>query len=261
MPRSSPSNKTIDRLLSRAGVCSREQARTAIAEGRVQVNGKVLRDPNAWVDLVTDKVLFDGEPLRTRKRSVWMLHKPVGYVTTRHDERGRPTVCELMPNNLDWLAPVGRLDLETSGLLLFTNDGDLARAILEPASKLPKTYEALCSGQLHDAQIAALRNGVELDDGKTLPAHAEVISREQYSCRIRLIIHEGRNRQVRRMIRAVRSGVMELHRSRIGPLALGDLPSGEARALSADELTVLRAALADALAKFTSPRKGPDRAR
>src|SRR5262249_40297844 len=138
--RASPSRKTLDRLLARAGACSRTQARAAIAAGRARVNGVVVRDPDAWVDLVRDRVLLDGEPLRARQRAVWMLHKPVGTISTRSDERGRPTVYSLLPAGLDWLAAVGRLDLDSSGLLLFTNDSLLANAITSPGSKLPKVY-------------------------------------------------------------------------------------------------------------------------
>jgi pseudouridine synthase len=257
VPRASPSRKTIDRLLSRAGVCSREQARAAVAAGRVTVNGRVLRDPDAWVDLVRDAVALDGEPLRARKKAVWMLHKPTGCVTTRRDERGRTTVFALLPPGLDWLAPIGRLDLDTSGLLLFTNDGDLARAVLDPASKLPKTYEVLAAGPLHDGQLAALRAGVLLDDGPTLPARVELLARDAAATRLRLAIHEGRNRQVRRMLEAVGSRVLALHRCRIGPLSLGELPCGEARALAAAEVAALRQALAAALRRPVSGPRSP----
>ena len=258
MPRASPSRRTLDRLLSRAGVCSREQARAAIAAGRVQVNGVVVRDPAAWVDLVRDKVHCDGAPLRARRKVVWMLHKPVGYLTTRADERGRATVYALLPDGLDWLAPVGRLDRDTSGLLLFTNDGELANAILEPASKLPKAYEVLCQGPLHAAQLAALRQGVELDDGRTLPAAASVLARDQGTTRLLLTIREGRNRQVRRMLQAVGSHVLELHRCAIGPLQLGPLPSGTARELTAAEQSALRRSL---LRPRRRPRTDPGRDR
>ena len=130
----SAGRKTLDRVLSRAGLCSRSEAQAAIAAGRVQVNGRVVRDVDFWVDAVRDKVLCDGAPLRAQKKEVWMLHKPVGCVTTARDEHDRATVYELLPKDLPWLAPVGRLDQDTSGLLLFTNDSDLAHAITEPAS-------------------------------------------------------------------------------------------------------------------------------
>jgi pseudouridine synthase len=259
-----PANKkTLDRVLARTGECSRSQARAAIAAGRVRVNGKRQRDPDAWVDAVRDRLELDGAPVRARKKEVWMLHKPVGYVTTADDEHGRDTVYALLPKDLPWLAPVGRLDQDTSGLLLFTNDSDLANAITAPATKLPKTYEAICKGSLEDAAIARLAASVELDDGPTLPARVQRLGGDERTTHLRLVLVEGRNRQVRRMLMAVGSRVLALHRSRIGPLALGDLPCGTARALTAAELAALRAAVAGPLTR--APRRhgrtSPGRAR
>lgn len=219
------------------------------------MNGASLLDPDTWVDAANDQICLDGNLLSARPKATWMLHKPVGYVTTRVDHRARPTACELMPRDLPWLAPVGRLDLETSGLLLFTNDGDLARTILDPSSKIEKSYVVRCSGPLMQEHLDHLAAGVDIGDGAgpTRPARAELLARDGYECTIRLVIHEGRNRQVRRMVRAVRAGVLALHRERIGPLSLGDLPAGQARALSADELDQLRIALHAARSHNQSP--------
>ena len=238
--------KTIDRALSRTGACSRSQARQLIETGRVQVNGRVVRDPDAWVDPVRDRLSLDGAAVRAQRKEVWMLHKPVGVVTTASDEHGRDTVYSLLPPDLPWLAPVGRLDQETSGLLLFTNDSDLAHAITEPATELPKTYEVRCKGTIDDGAIARLAAGVELDDGPTRPARVARLAADERTTTLRLVITEGRNRQVRRMITAIGSRVVELHRARIGPLVLGDLPEGSARQLTATELTALRKSLGTA---------------
>lgn len=238
--------KTLDRLLSRAGVCSRAMAQQAIAQGRVQVNGRTVRDPATWVDAVRDRVLVDGAPLRARAKEVWALHKPTGYVTTAADEHGRDTVYALLPADHTWLGPVGRLDQDSSGLLLFTNDSDLAHAITDPKTKLAKVYEVRCKGHLRDASVQALRDGVALHDGLTLPARVDVLGADDRSTLLRIEITEGRNRQIRRMVMAIGSRVHTLHRVRIGPLALGDQPEGACRRLDAAEVTALRAAVSAA---------------
>ena len=251
-------------MLARTGECSRSQARAAIAAGRVRLNGRIVRDPDAWVDPVRDRIELDGAPVRARKKEVWMLHKPVGFVTTANDEHGRDTVYALLPKDLPWLAPVGRLDQDTSGLLLFTNDSDLADAITRPTSKLPKTYEAVCKGRLGDDAIVRLAGGVELDDGPTLPARVERTGGDERTTLLRLVLVEGRNRQVRRMLMAVGSRVLALHRERIGPLVLGDLACGAARRLGTAELSALRAAVAAKVSRAPPHRRGrtsPDRAR
>jgi 23S rRNA pseudouridine2605 synthase len=235
--------KTLDRVLSRAGACSRQQAAAWIAAGRVQVNGRTVRDAEAWIDLVHDRVLVDGAPLRPRSKEVWALHKPVGYVTTADDEHGRATVYALLPSDASWLAPVGRLDRDSSGLLLFTNDSDLAHAISAPASKLPKVYEVRVKGRIDDAALAALRNGVALHDGVTRPAHVDSIDHDPRSTLLRIELVEGRNRQIRRMVLAIGSRVHTLHRTAIGPIGLGDQAEGSCRRLTPAEVHALRAAV------------------
>lgn len=245
--------KSLDRLLSRAGLCSRTEAQAAIAAGRVTVNGRVVRDPEAWVDVVKDRVVVDGELLRARPKEVWAMHKPVGYVTTTDDEHGRETVYALLPEGMTWLAPVGRLDLESSGLLLFTNDSDLAAGITDPKTKLAKVYEVRCKGPLPDAVIEQLRNGVQLQDGMTLPARIERMEDDDRSTRLRIELVEGRNRQIRRMLLAVNSRVQTLHRVSIGPLELGEHPEGACRRLTADEVALLRAAVSERRAAGPNP--------
>lgn len=236
--------KALDRLLSRAGLCSRDDARLASAAGRVIVNGRVERDPDQWVDIAHDQVMFDGQLVRPRPSEVWALHKPIGYVTTTDDEHGRPTVCALLPADRPWLSPIGRLDLESSGLLLCTNDTHLAAGLLDPTSKLPKVYEVHCKGHLLAPSLEQLRTGILLHDRVTLPAVVEPIDRDERTTRLRITLVEGRNRQIRRMLKAVGSRVNALHRVRIGPLALGDLPSGASRRLDDVEVASLREAVA-----------------
>jgi 23S rRNA pseudouridine2605 synthase len=246
--------KTLDRLLSRAGCCSRQQARERIAAGAVRVNGRTVRDPDTWVDPGRDDVLVDGAPLRARRREVWALHKPVGCVTTADDEHGRHTVYDLLPAEAPWLAPVGRLDRDSSGLLLFTNDSELAHAITAPASKLPKVYEVRVKGRVADDALHALRSGIALHDGITRPARVEVLAAEDRATTLRIVLTEGRNRQIRRMALAIGSRVHALHRVQIGPLRLGDLPVGAARRLSAAEVRALRAAVSGAAARPSRAR-------
>ena len=253
---STSGKKTLDRMLSRAGACSRHQAVAWIAAGRVQVNGRTVRNAEAWVDPVRDRVLVDGAPLRPRSKEVWAMHKPVGYVTTAADEHGRATVYDLLPPDASWLAPVGRLDRDSSGLLLFTNDNDLAHAINAPASKLPKVYEVRVKGRVGDAALTTLRNGVALHDGTTRPARADALDHDARSTLLRIELVEGRNRQIRRMVLAIGSRVWTLHRISVGPIGLGDQAEGSCRRLAPDEVQALRAAVSVPAAKHS---RGPVR--
>ena len=228
--------KTLERVLSKAGVGSRVEARGWIAAGRVQVNGAVVRDPDQWVDLELDRVAFDGQPLVARERVYLLLHKPAGYLTTYRDRDGRPTVYDLIADVGTFLSPVGRLDLATSGLLLMTNDNAFAERVTNPASHVPKTYRVEASVPLTDEQLERLRMGIELSDGPTRPA--EVARTGDSSFEITLT--EGRNRQVRRMVEALDARVLTLVRVRIGGIAIGDLPIGTWRMLTPAEAGALR---------------------
>ena len=232
--------KTLDRALSRAGVMSRKQAELAIRDGRVRVNGLRERDPAFWVDLSRDDVRVDEQPLARWQPLYLALHKPAGLVTTRDDEHGRGTVYELLKDVPAWIAPVGRLDKETSGLLLFTNDTDLAEHVTNPTSSLWKTYEVHARGELDDATLERLASGVTLDDGPTREARVRLLAREAGTTRLALSIHEGRNRQVRRMLEAVGSHVLALHRTAIGPVSIGELAPGAHRKLRPHEVRALR---------------------
>ena len=228
--------KTLDRVLSRAGAMSRKQAEEAIRAGRVRVNGLRVRDPATWIDSAQDRVSLDDQPLQEAKALHIALNKPRGYVTTRSDERGRATVYELIGEVEEWVAPVGRLDRDTSGLLLLTNDTGWAERITDPRTELAKTYVCLAHGVVSDEQLERLRSGVELDDGPTQRARVERLGLEGANTRLELAITEGRNRQVRRMLEAIGSRVLELERTAIGPLRLGDLPSGRWRRLTSREV-------------------------
>ena len=227
--------KTLERVLSKAGLGSRTQARGWIHARRVQVNGKTVENPDLWIDLDRDKVLFDGKPLREKERIYILLHKPAGYITTLKDPEGRPTVYDLIPEIKTFVSPVGRLDLDTSGLLILTNDTQFAERLTNPNHKVPKTYLVKCDDPLSDDALQALRQGVELSDGPTKPA---VVTRLGTS-RIEMTITEGRNRQVRRMIEAVGAKVTKLVRIAIGPVQIGDLAQGTARELTSGELRLL----------------------
>jgi pseudouridine synthase len=226
--------KTLERVLSKAGVGSRSEARRWISEGRVRVNGRVAGDPDAWVDIEHDRVSFDGKPLRESKRVYLLLNKPTGYLTTYDDPRGRPTVYDLLDRE-EYLFPVGRLDLDTSGLLILTNDTAFAERLTNPDYKVPKTYGVKASQVLSDEQLESLRRGVMLRDGITRPAIVQRIDRSAFT----ITITEGRNRQVRRMVEALDAKVLKLVRVAIGPIGIGELPIGKSRELTAAEVKSL----------------------
>jgi 23S rRNA pseudouridine2605 synthase len=232
--------KTLERVFSKAGWASRADARGWIAAGRVRVNNSVVTNPDHWVDLEKDRVTLDGKPVRGASPQYILLYKPKGYLTTWRDPQGRPTVYELLRDAGQWLSPVGRLDLDTSGLLVMTNDTAFAERLTNPDYKIPKTYQVKTSTLLSDEQIAQLREGVQLSDGPTRPAKVGRLRDSARYTFLELTITEGRNRQVRRMIEAVGSKVLKLVRTAIGPIRIGDLPIGRWRHLSDEELRSLR---------------------
>ncbi len=231
--------KTLERVLSKAGVGSRTEARSWIGAGRVKVNGKVIQTPDHWVDLEHDKVTLDGKPVRAGKKIYVLLYKPKGYLTTYTDPEGRPTVYDLVREVGAWLVPVGRLDLDSSGLLIMTNDTQFAERLTNPDYKVPKTYQVKCASLLSDEQIDQLRSGVELSDGRTRPAIVERLRDSGKYTHLEMTITEGRNRQVRRVVEAVGSKVLKLVRVAIGEVRIGDLQIGKWRLLTAIELREL----------------------
>lgn len=231
---------SLERALSKLGIASRVEARALVVAGRVRVGERVVTDPLRRVDPARDRIRVDGRVARASVFVTWMLHKPVGCVTTRRDPEGRRTVYEFLPRALPYLAPVGRLDLDSSGLLLFTNDTQLAARLTDPESHVEKTYEVVLDAPLDADALRRLREGVVIAGRRTRPAGV-VVARSARPV-LRMMLTEGRNRQVRRMLEAVGRTVVELHRTRIGPLALGTLACGAARPLAAAELAALRAA-------------------
>ncbi len=229
------------KYLAHAGVASRRSAEALIADGRVTVGGEIVTDPAR--DVREDsRVSVDGRPLAgPEPRVLYALNKPAGVVSTARDTHGRPTVLELVPARGLRLYPVGRLDIDSSGLILLTNDGELADRLTHPRFQVPKTYRAKLGGApIRADALSALRAGVELEDGRTAPARVRRVGGAGSNL-IELTIHEGRNRQVRRMCQAVGHPVLELVRTRFGPLALDGLAPGSHRQLGEAEVERLRA--------------------
>lgn len=236
-----PKRKTLDRALSRAGVCSRTDARRWIEAGRVLVNGVPAQGPDQWVDPKRDELSVDGLRLCSRERVYLALNKPKGVLTSHGDPSARRTVYDLLGQLDQWVVPVGRLDRDTSGLLLLTNDTDWAESILSPEHHVPKTYRAQVAPRLDESALDRLRNGLELEDGPTRPARVERVRDVGATSVLEITISEGRNRQVRRMLRAVGGRVRSLKRISVGDLPLGSLASGAWRVLSTAEVELFPA--------------------
>ncbi len=234
--------KTLERILSKAGLGSRTDARKWISAGRVKVNGRLIQTPDVWVDLEKDHVTLDDKPVRGQKKIYLLLYKPKGYLTTYKDPEGRATVYDLLAGFDRWVFPVGRLDQDTSGLLILTNDTQFSEYLTNPEHKVPKTYQVKSSLRLTDDQLEMLRRGVELTDG---PTRRAVVTRLRDSANktfFEITITEGRNRQVRRMVEAIGSKVSKLVRVAIGPLRIGTLEIGRHRPLTAAEVRQLQLA-------------------
>ena len=265
----------LQKFLARAGVASRRGSENLMTAGRVTVNGHVVTELGSKVDPRVDEVAVDGRAVRLADGPVTlMLHKPAGYVTTMSDPQGRPTVADLVPTDRHpGLFPVGRLDADTTGLLLFSTDGELGNGLLHPKRHVTKRYLACVEGRPAERELARLRRGIDLDDGPTRPADVRLLegaaacraerlldmppaapprSSQEYAavCEgraaarsiVRVALCEGRKRQVKRMLAAVGHPVVALHRDSFGPLGLGGLPRGEWRELSAEEVAALHAA-------------------
>lgn len=236
---------TLDRVLSRYGLASRTAARRMIAEGRLKINGRITCDPGAWVNPDRDAVHLDGKRLRAARRVYALFYKPRGVITSHGDPGSRRTVYDYLDRSLRWVSPVGRLDSDTSGLLLLTNDTEFANLVADPASGVEKTYIAKLNGLMDDAQVAALAGGVRMKRGdwaRPLSVH-RLQDRGKYTW-LEIVLKEGKNREVRRMIEAVHLKVLKLVRTRIGPWTLEGLEIGKYRVLSAAEIRRFRAGLA-----------------
>lgn len=222
------------KFLAHGGVASRRRAEEIIAKGMVTVGGEVVTDPARDVS-DADDVRVNGKPVAAETREVWMVNKPAGVVSTAREPGSRPAVVDLVETRAR-LYPVGRLDADSTGLLLLTNDGELANRLTHPRFEVPKTYRAQLRAAISDDEVERLRAGVELEDGPTAPAKVKRLGSRE----IEIVLREGRNRQVRRMVEAIGNRVVALRRVRFGPLALGGLKEGGARRLSRDEVARLR---------------------
>ena len=227
-------------FLARSGAApSRRKAESLITSGRVDVNGRTATLGEA-VEPASDRVLLDGIPVELPSTHAYLaLNKPAGYLTTLHDDRGRPTVVSLMPQDVPGLVPVGRLDVDTTGLLLLTNDGDLAHRTAHPSSEIEKEYELTIRNPAPDRSIEALAAGPQLEDGKMLPPRLTDPRRSPGYTALNMTIHEGRNRIIRRACEAVGLRLIRLKRVRVGPVRLGNLREGRYRPLTRDELREL----------------------
>ena len=230
---------SLPRALSKLGLCSRTQALERIEAGRVWVNGRVSRDSSLRVSLDVDRIAVDEIVLaRSREPIVIALHKPAGYVTTRSDPQGRKTVYDLLPKLDRFVFPVGRLDLETSGLLILTDDHRLGEALTNPRNHVPKAYQVLVDSPPDESQLKALRQGIDIGKGDTTrPAEVEIDDAEGTS--LKITIDEGKNRQIRRMLAAVGLCVVKLSRVGIGGFRLGTLPAAGFSFLSPADRSLL----------------------
>lgn len=229
----------LQKVLAASGVASRRRAEEIIRQGRVTVNGRVVVEMGFRVDPERDDVCVDGQKLTPERLAYILLHKPRGYVCTARDPQGRPTVLDLVRDAGARVYPVGRLDYDSSGLLLLTNDGPLSFALTHPRHRVEKTYRVRVAGRLSAATFDRLRQGVRLSDGMTAPARVRELSRVGDDSWLEIVLCEGRNRQVRRMLAAVGHQVKELVRVRVGDLTLGNLPPGAFRHLSEAEVARL----------------------
>lgn len=231
----------LQKMLAHAGVASRRKSEQLILEGKVSVNGKVIKELGVKVS-PTDTVEVEGVKLEKEQKVYHLLYKPKGVISAVTDDRGRKTVADLFPHIPERLFPVGRLDYETSGLLIMTNDGDFSYMVTHPKFKIDKTYVARLKGVPSKEQLRPLERGIVLEDGKTAPAHVKLLSAETKANKsiVEITIHEGKNRQVRRMFDAIGFPVQKLKRERFAFLTLHGLNAGDSRELSAHEIKLLR---------------------
>jgi len=230
----------LQKVLAAAGLASRRGAEIMIADGRVEVNGHLATEPGTRVDPARDVVKVDGSRIVAARRHVYLaLNKPRGVVSTLDDPQGRPTLKDYLPRGAGRLFHVGRLDADTEGLIILTNDGDFAQRLSHPSFEIDKTYLVEVEGVIDDAAVRKLAKGVMLDDGFIKPDKLKVVSRASGKTLVEITLHSGKNRVIRRLMETVGFPVRHLVRLRIGPIRLGRLPSGQTRELTAAEIGAL----------------------
>jgi len=229
------------RALSKLGFCSRSEAAELIRAGRVKLNGVTRRDAEMPVRLGRDRIEVDGKEVQAAGKVYWMVSKPRGIVTTAEDEKGRETVYSLLPKGLPWMGPVGRLDMASEGLLLLTNDTEWAARATEPGSHLDKIYHVQIGTVANDSLLATLQAGVAVDGEKWKAKRAKLVRIGEKNCWVEIVLDEGKNRQIRRMMESCGVEVLRLIRVAIGPVKLGDLAKGKARELTREEIRAVGA--------------------
>lgn len=230
----------LQKVLAAAGVASRRECEQIILDGRVRVNGKLVHSLPVIIDAARDRIVVDGKPLKGARKIYLLFHKPKGVQCTNYDPDGRTRVVDLLVGIKERLFPVGRLDADSTGLLVMTNDGDLAQRLAHPRYGVPKTYRAHVNGPITPDDLARLRKGVWLSEGKAQVSEAKIIHRGAEHSVIEITLQEGRNREVRRVLAKLGHNVRKLMRIRIGPLSLRGLPVGAFRPLTPAELRALR---------------------
>lgn len=231
----------LHKVMARAGVASRRRCEEMIASGLVKVNGKVITEPGAKVDPARDKISVGGEAVDlSPARQYILIYKPRSYITTMSDEKGRKKVTDLLSDNVGRVYPVGRLDYDSEGLLLLTNDGDLTYALTHPKHQVPKTYQARVSGVPGTDKLKQMERGLPLEDGLTAPARVRLRGHRSGNALLEITIHEGRKHQVKRMCEYIGHPVMRLVRIKFGDLKIDELKPGQYRHLTTDELKKLK---------------------
>jgi len=229
----------INKFLAACGLGSRRKCEQLVLDGRVASGGKTI-DALSFDVLPNMEILVDGNAVGKKDFEYLMLFKPKGFVTTKSDEKGRKTVMDLLPEDKKHLNPIGRLDYDTEGLLLFTNDGDLANALSHPSSEIEKTYQVKIEGNIVESELAVLRSGVVIDGKRTAKCKAKTLKSEDGKTTVELVIHEGRNREIRKMMEAIGKNIVLLKRVAYGPIMLGGLSRGKTRPLHKDEIMYLK---------------------
>jgi pseudouridine synthase len=232
----------IQKILAKAGIASRREAEKMVIEGRVMINGKVIKTLGFKADPSKDHIKVDGKRITPfEPKVILLLNKPRGYLSTVKDPKGRPTVFDLL-RNIRWrIYPVGRLDFDAEGLLLLTNDGDLAHLLSHPRFSIPKTYLVKVAGVPEEKKLTRLKNGVMLEDGEARAVSCSLLRQREKNSWVRVVVTEGRNRLVKRMFSAIGHPVLKLKRVEYGPIQLGDLPFGQFRYLTREEVEKLKA--------------------